>query len=350
MSEKKRFYVYVLSKPDGTPCYVGKGQRRRVKHHEMRGESHANPILAATFKKYGSLPHKIVFRTDDEQEAFKEEIRLIALYGRKNKNTGTLCNLTDGGDGLTGWVPSQETRDKISAANTGRKHSDETRARMSASGKGRILSEEHKRKIRDAQKGKVISPETIEKMRKTKLINGSSNSEKLKAYHANMTEEQKAERARRISERTKVAMKRPEVKERTGKGWVGKTQSEEHKEKNRQAQIRSFETNPERWEAFKALTPMLGKKHSDETKAKIGKANSGRVPTEEQRRKIGEAQKGRKASPETLAKRSASLKGRIVSEETREKLRQANLGRVHSDETKAKMRTARAARSAARKE
>jgi hypothetical protein len=44
------------------------------------------------------------------KEACKKKKEFIALYGRLNLNNGTLCNMTDGGEGLIN--PSKETRDK----------------------------------------------------------------------------------------------------------------------------------------------------------------------------------------------------------------------------------------------
>lgn len=48
--------------------------------------------------------HKVIilFESDDYQLIKQKEIELIAKYGQIIKNNGTLCNLTDGGDGLLG--------------------------------------------------------------------------------------------------------------------------------------------------------------------------------------------------------------------------------------------------------
>jgi group I intron endonuclease len=50
------------------------------------------------------------------------------------ESRGTLSpsgfNLVEGGGGTNGWKHSQETKDKISAANTGKKHSDSTLTRL----------------------------------------------------------------------------------------------------------------------------------------------------------------------------------------------------------------------------
>ena len=60
---------------------------------------------------------------------------------------------------LTGREISQETRNKLSIANTGKKHTDETRARMSSSLKGKpgpIHTPEGKAKIGNRTRGKTF--------------------------------------------------------------------------------------------------------------------------------------------------------------------------------------------------
>jgi hypothetical protein len=62
---------------------------------------------------------------------------MIAVFGRKDLGTGILHNRTDGGDGSSGWVPSEETKRKISEAHKGntymlgKTHSEETKRKMS---------------------------------------------------------------------------------------------------------------------------------------------------------------------------------------------------------------------------
>ncbi|MAF25581.1 hypothetical protein CL634_08435 [bacterium] len=76
--------------------------------------------------------------------------------------------------------------------------------------------------------------------------------------------------------------------------------------------------------AFGGLTtrfsPMLGKKHTAETKRKMSLASKGKKKSLEHRKNIGRRHKGK-----------------IVSEETRSKLRACNIGKTHTEETKRKI-------------
>lgn len=110
------FYVYVYIDPRPgrklAPIYVGKGTASRADFHLRRGA--ANPILAAILskiRKTNMMPTvDIVGRFDSEDDAFALERALIAKFGRRDKKTGTLANMTDGGDGLTGHIPSAKAR------------------------------------------------------------------------------------------------------------------------------------------------------------------------------------------------------------------------------------------------
>lgn len=147
----KNFYTYLWLREDGTPYYVGKGHGRRA---FRKGSPAVDRILLQEFPS--------------EEDAFYAEIFLIAFYGRKDLGTGSLRNLTNGGENppnAKGKKRTLETRLKMSASLTGRiggmlgkSHSPETRSRMSKSMQGAVrkprphLSDEHKRRIGLANK------------------------------------------------------------------------------------------------------------------------------------------------------------------------------------------------------
>ena len=78
-------------------------------------------------------------------------------------------NSTDGGEKShfvgKGFKKSDETRKKISIANTGKNPSSEARERMSKAQLGRKHSPETIEKMKISQKGKYVSPETCAKLK-----------------------------------------------------------------------------------------------------------------------------------------------------------------------------------------
>ena len=113
------FYVYVYRDPrpskNNQPVYVGKGTGDRDLSHWSKG-SHNKPFqdFISHLKQRGFVaPCQRVLETESEAEAFAKEVELIALYGRRNMNTGTLFNLTDGGEGATGAVRSAAEKEVL---------------------------------------------------------------------------------------------------------------------------------------------------------------------------------------------------------------------------------------------
>jgi hypothetical protein len=143
-------YAYIHCKPDGTPFYVGKGALRRVKYFGERNPHHQN-IVAKYGKKnilYGML------ECSNADIALQLEQGIIKCLQRSGYS---LCNLTAGGDG--GRSPAPETRAKLSAAAKKRGVSKACQEAKVKSKKGKPLSEEQKQKLRIAQTGRIFSDE-----------------------------------------------------------------------------------------------------------------------------------------------------------------------------------------------
>lgn len=110
------FYVYVYYDPRplklGQPVYVGKGTGDRDLSHWSRG-SHNKPFqdfISHLKQREFVAKCERVLETENEQEAFAKEMQLIELYGRRDTKTGTLFNRTDGGEGASGAIRTDEEK------------------------------------------------------------------------------------------------------------------------------------------------------------------------------------------------------------------------------------------------
>ena len=122
--------VYIHSKPDGTPFYVGKGNKYRMGEFYGRSDWHKKIV-----KKYGKLNIvKNHIECSSDEVAYDLERGLIKLFKSNGYN---LCNLSDGGEGVKGYKPKKETVERIRQKNLGRVQSDEERKLRSQAMKGR---------------------------------------------------------------------------------------------------------------------------------------------------------------------------------------------------------------------
>jgi hypothetical protein len=183
------YYIYAHVRPDKNEIfYIGKGKGRRAKSKCKRNKLWNDIVL----KNNGV--YEIIYLNDNlsEETAFKLEIEYILKMGRLCNNTGSLANLTLGGEGSSGYICSEESKKKISKAlsgvkhplygkkhsldhcnkmskamkgklpwNTGKKLSKETKLKISLKAKGRsssrkgaVLTEEQRKKLSLLKKGK----------------------------------------------------------------------------------------------------------------------------------------------------------------------------------------------------
>jgi hypothetical protein len=120
------FYTYAFLREDKTPYYIGKGKGKRAWKKRRKGVAPPRDASRILILKKGL----------SEENSFRHEVYMIAVFGRKNLGTGVLLNKTDGGDGISGMI-----------------HSEEHKRKNSESHRGKVLPEEVKRKIREAGSG-----------------------------------------------------------------------------------------------------------------------------------------------------------------------------------------------------
>jgi hypothetical protein len=170
-----KFYrVYQLLRPYApfTVAYIGidsSNTRPRQHLNAAKKNAHPNPILMSIFNKafslgYNNLDVRILASNLTRDEACQMEKQQIALLGRIDNKTGSLSNLTNGGDGSDGWVMSEITKRKIAEKARGRPKSEQTKLLISINGKGKTRSNFTKEKIRKYNLGKKRTLEARQAM------------------------------------------------------------------------------------------------------------------------------------------------------------------------------------------
>ena len=144
------YYTYAYLREDGTPYYIGKGKKRRIYRKDRRIKPPKNKNRIIFLKKNLT-----------EEEAFKHEIYMISIFGRKDLGTGILYNMTNGGEGTSGSprVISDEHKEKLRKIAKGRKVGEETRKKLREIHKNRKFSEESRKKMSDSKIGVKKSEE-----------------------------------------------------------------------------------------------------------------------------------------------------------------------------------------------
>lgn len=144
MTDAAIFYVYLISRLDGQPLYVGKGKGNRWRHHGKYGRNkHLLYIMAQAKAEGRELPRMKIREGLTEDKAFEYERAVIAFFGREDLGTGMLVNLTEGGDGPSGYRYSDEERARHSERMKNRTMSPDWRANVSAGLKGKKKTPEH---------------------------------------------------------------------------------------------------------------------------------------------------------------------------------------------------------------
>jgi hypothetical protein len=237
--------------------------------------------------KYGASNITIdVIPCASEAEAFELEVKTIAKY----KAAGIeLCNLTSGGEGMSGFVMPEDVRRRISAAHKGRKQPRSAVEKVRAAHLGAKRTEETKARIREALKN--LSAEAKQRRR-----------DGAKKRPASWYVNQAAARQKRCS----VGVS-DETRKKLSNAWWGKSDEERKAICEKLSLIRK------------------GHEVSAATRAKLSE---------------------RVASSETRERISQALTGRVFSQAHREAIRAAKIGKKLSDAARAKMSEAQTRRAA----
>jgi hypothetical protein len=173
----QKYYTYAYLREDRTPYYIGKGKERYCKKYRITAH---HPGIAIP-----PPDRQLVLKTFDmEFDAYKHEMYMISVFGRKDLGTGILHNRTGGGDGHTNM--SQYARQKCSETHKGKVLSEETKCKIGETRKkrGYKCSEEQKEKYSEMfsgsgnpNYGNKHSPETL------KLISEGTLNKNTKTRH-----------------------------------------------------------------------------------------------------------------------------------------------------------------------
>lgn len=176
-------------------------------------------LFYRAIQKYGwdNIQHIIVVSNVTLDDACELERQLIAYYQSNNPNYG--YNLTDGGEGISGYHLTNEQIERRKQSSLGRKHIQATKDKISKLNKGRKLN------LTDEQRRACVE-------------------RALKLPHPKRTEEQK----KRMSEAYEKRRDKPghamphteETKRKISEKSKGRKLSEETKEKLRQAALKQW--------------------------------------------------------------------------------------------------------------
>jgi hypothetical protein len=147
ITQTGEYYIYRHIRTDkNVPFYVGIGAKSKkdVKYSyynravSKSGRSNLwKNIVAKT-----DYTVEILLESDDYDFIKRKEVEFIKLYGRIDLGTGTLVNLTEGGEGCKGYKHKQESLEKMSELKKGKPNP--TRGIRRTAEQNKINSESHK--------------------------------------------------------------------------------------------------------------------------------------------------------------------------------------------------------------
>lgn len=202
------FYIYEHWREDKNVCfYVGKGTGRRAWNMHQRSEHHKR----ITGKLAGQIKVVIVADGLSEGLAFAAEIARISHWRAAGH---PLVNQTDGGEGASGLVMTDEAKRRISEKHRGKKLSQEHRSALSAAQIRRFEKPAEREKVIARNTGRKQTPETIAK-RSAKLTGRKMPQAFCEAIGARM-------RGRVVSEATRDKLRSANIGKRVSPTVIAK--------------------------------------------------------------------------------------------------------------------------------
>lgn len=110
------FYIYRHIRPDTNEVfYIGKGSNlSRESYQRVFSKERSKWWKRIVALNEGKYIKEIIFECNSENECFQKEKEFISLYGRKDLGKGTLVNMTNGGDGVTGIIITERQKKETS--------------------------------------------------------------------------------------------------------------------------------------------------------------------------------------------------------------------------------------------
>jgi len=164
----KKYYLYRHIRVDkNEPFYIGIGTKTNADikygtYTRANIKSKKNNIWVKITNKTSYIV-EILIESDDYDFIKNKEIEFVKLYGRIDLETGTLTNMTDGGEGSTNVIVSEHSRQLRREFQTGKKKTQESIDKRLATLKknGFKLSDDSKRKI-SLTKSKAVLQYSLE--------------------------------------------------------------------------------------------------------------------------------------------------------------------------------------------